>query len=123
MKQQTTRRKKTLQQKKDGATRSLVRGLATKGSEKYVLKLFIVGSTPRSQRAVANIKKLCEEYLPGRYELQVIDAYQQPELLRGKQIIAAPTLVKELPLPLRKFIGDLSDKPHLIMGLELMKED
>ncbi len=99
-----------------------MRALARKKSERYILRLYVVGSTPRSVRAITNIRKLCEEHLPGRYTLEVIDAYQQPELLKGKQIIVAPTLIKELPLPLRKFIGDLSNKENLLAGLELKKE-
>jgi circadian clock protein KaiB len=75
--------------------------------------------TPRSTQAISNIKKICEEYLNGRYDLQVIDIYQQPTLAIGEQIIAAPTLVKKIPLPIRRFIGDLSDKEKILMGLDL----
>ena len=78
------------------------------GDEHYVLRLYVVGMTPNSLRAIANIKEICENHLQGRYELEVIDIYQKPVLAQGEEIIAAPTLVKELPLPLRKFIGDMS---------------
>ena len=86
---------------------------------KYVLKLYITGMTPRSQQAIANIKKICEEHLAGRYELQIIDVYQQPVLARGEQIIAAPTLIKKLPEPLRRFIGDMSNTERILLGLDL----
>jgi circadian clock protein KaiB len=85
----------------------------------YSLRLFISGSTPRSTRAVANIRSLCEEHLPGRYELEVIDIYQQPEHAVVAQIIAAPTLIKQLPLPLRRFIGNLSDRKKMLVALNI----
>ncbi|MGH7971856.1 MAG: circadian clock KaiB family protein, partial [Limisphaerales bacterium] len=83
-------------------------------------RLYVTGATPRSTRAVTNLRRLCEEHLPGRYELEVIDIYQQPGLAAKGQIIAAPTLVKQLPLPLRKFIGDMSDTQSLLTGLEVV---
>ena len=88
-------------------------------AEKYVLRLYIAGTTPRSSRAVANIRDICEHNLNGRYELEVIDIYQKPALAQGEQIIAAPTLVKQLPLPLRRFIGDLSDTERILVGMDL----
>jgi circadian clock protein KaiB len=87
--------------------------------KKYVLRLYIAGATPRSTEAIVNIKKICEEHLLGRYELEVIDIYQQPVLAKGEQIIAAPTLVKKLPLPLRKFIGSMADVERILVGLDL----
>jgi circadian clock protein KaiB len=93
--------------------------LQQKAEEKYVLRLYIAGLTPRSQRAITNIKKICEENLQGRYDLEVIDVYQKPVLAKGEQIIAAPTLIKKLPLPLRRFIGDLSDSERILLGLDL----
>lgn len=87
--------------------------------EKYALRLFVTGMTPKSLRAIANVKKICEEKLPGRYELEVIDIYQHPELTRREDIIAAPTLVKTLPPPLRKLIGDMSDTERIVMALDL----
>ena len=93
--------------------------LQQKAKEKYVLRLYIAGLTPRSQRAITNIKKICEEHLNGRYDLEVIDVYQKPVLAKGEQIIAAPTLIKKLPLPLRRFIGDLSDSDQILLGLDL----
>ena len=85
----------------------------------YVLRLYVAGTTPRSTRAIVNIKKICEEHLQGRYDLQVIDIYQQPVLAAGEQIIAVPTLIKKLPPPLRRIIGDLSDLERVLIGLDL----
>jgi circadian clock protein KaiB len=87
--------------------------------KKYVLRLYVAGVTPRSTEAIINIKKICEEHLKGSYELQVIDIYQQPVLAKGEQIIAAPTLVKKLPLPLRRFIGSMHDVDRILVGLDL----
>jgi circadian clock protein KaiB len=88
-------------------------------SKEYVLRLYVAGTTSRSMRAVANIKEICENSLKNRYDLQVIDIYQQPVLVKGEQIIAAPTLIKKLPLPLRRFIGDMSDTERILVGLDL----
>jgi circadian clock protein KaiB len=85
----------------------------------YILRLYIAGSTPQSTRAVANIKIICEEHLKGRYDLEVIDLYQKPNLAMGEQIIAAPTLIKKLPLPLRRIIGDMSNVDRVLVGLDL----
>ncbi len=87
--------------------------------EGFLLRLYVTGMTPRSARAIANIKQICEEHLAGRYRLEVIDLYQQPQLAQGEQIIAAPTLIKELPLPLRRMIGDLSSTERVLVGLDL----
>ena len=87
--------------------------------EKYVLRLYVTGMTPRSTQAIRNIKKICEEHLKDRYELEVIDVYQQPGLAREAQIIAAPTLIKKLPVPLRKLIGDMSNKERVLVGLNI----
>ena len=87
--------------------------------KEYVLRLYVAGATPRSTEAIVNIKKICEEHLKGRYELEVIDIYQQPVLAKGEQIIAAPTLVKKLPLPLRRFIGSMYDVDRILVGLDL----
>ena len=89
------------------------------GAEKYLLRLYVTGMTPRSTQAIARIKAICEEHLLGRYELEVIDIYQQPELAKGEQIIATPTLIKKLPLPLRRMVGDLSNKERVLLGLDV----
>lgn len=91
-------------------------------AEKYMLRLYITGMTPNSKRAVENIKEICEQYLKGRYELEVIDIFQQPMLAEGEQIIAAPTLIKQLPHPLRRLIGDMSNTEKVLLGLDLRKE-
>jgi circadian clock protein KaiB len=88
----------------------------------YVLRLFITGTTPRSCRAIANIRSLCEEHLSGRYDLEVIDIYQQPAEASGHQIIAAPTLIKKLPFPPKRMIGDLSDRGRVLVGLDLKEK-
>src|SRR5205814_8418522 len=85
----------------------------------YSMKLYVTGATPRSTRAVANLRRLCEHYLGDCYELEVIDVYQQPALAREGQIIAVPTLIKQLPLPLRKFIGDMSNLDALASELQI----
>jgi len=89
------------------------------GLDRYVLRLFVSGMTPRSTRAVQNVRAICETHLQGRYDLEVIDIYQQPTLARGEQIIAAPTLVKKSPAPLRYIIGDLSSTERVLRGLDL----
>jgi circadian clock protein KaiB len=86
----------------------------------YLFKLYITGATARSTKALTNLKSLCETHLPGRYDLEVIDIYQQPNKARHEQILAAPTLVKILPAPLRRFIGDLSDSEQLLAHLQIV---
>jgi circadian clock protein KaiB len=86
---------------------------------RYVLRLYITGMTPRSIRAVENVRTICDEHLRGRYDLEVIDVYQQPTLAEGEQIIAAPTLIKKLPLPLRRVIGDMSSTERVLLGLDI----
>ena len=86
---------------------------------RYVFRLYVSGSTPRSTKAIRNIRKICEENLTGRYDLEVVDIYQQPGLAGEQQIIAAPTLIKSLPLPLRRFIGDLSQSEPVLVGIGL----
>ena len=89
---------------------------------KYVLRLYVTGMTPKSTRAIANVQKFCEKYLEGAYELKVIDIYQQPQLAKGEQIIATPTLIKQLPLPFRKLIGDMSDTEKFLVGIDLKQK-
>jgi circadian clock protein KaiB len=88
--------------------------------KKYILRLYITGKTPRSVLALTNLKKICEELLAGRYELEVIDLYKKPHLAKDEQIIAAPTLIKKLPLPFRRIIGDMSNKEKVLLGLDLV---
>jgi circadian clock protein KaiB len=89
------------------------------GQDEFVLRLYVTGTTARSTRAVANLREVCEHHLADRYELEVIDVYQQPELAAREQLVAVPTLIKRLPLPLRRLIGDLSDRQRVLAGLDL----
>jgi circadian clock protein KaiB len=93
-----------------------------KKTETYVLRLYVAGQTPNSMAAIANLKKICEEHLAGRYKLQVIDLLKDPQLARGDQILAIPTLVKKLPEPVRKIIGDLSNTERVLVGLDLLSK-
>jgi circadian clock protein KaiB len=86
---------------------------------KYVLRLYVTGLTPRSVTAIENIRRICEQHLQGRYDLEIIDIYQHPEQAEDAQLIVAPTLIKELPAPLRRFVGDLSETEKILVGLEL----
>ena len=87
--------------------------------DKYLLKLYITGRTPRTENAISMLRKICDEELQGRYNLTVIDVLQQPQLAENEKILATPTLIKELPEPLRRLIGDLSDKEKVLLGLDL----
>jgi circadian clock protein KaiB len=91
--------------------------------EKYILRLYVTGMTTRSARAIENLHTFCEKHLAGHYELQVIDVYQQPELARTEQIVAVPTLIKKLPLPLRRLIGDMSDEERVLVGLNILPHE
>jgi circadian clock protein KaiB len=101
------------------ATKALAAAPRRAGTERYVLRLYVTGLTQRSTRAVETVRAICETHLRGRYELEVIDIYQQPALARDEQIVAAPTLIKSLPLPLRRIIGDLSSTERVLVGLGL----
>ena len=92
---------------------------AARANARYVLRLYVTGTTRQSMRAIVNIRTICEEHLQGRYQLEVVDISQQPALAKGEQIIAAPTLIKKLPLPLRRFIGDMSQTERILLGLDL----
>lgn len=100
-------------------TRRYERYLETLAEQVYVLRLYVTGATPASTRAITNLKALCEKRLKGRFELEVIDIFQKPKLAEGEQIIAAPTLVKQLPPPLRKYVGDLADLEGKLFGVEM----
>jgi circadian clock protein KaiB len=105
------------------ASAAFEQALQEKDQEHYLLKLYISGMTSNSQRAIKNVQKICEEHLYGRFELEIIDIYQQPIFAKDGQIVAVPTLVKELPPPLRKFIGDLSQTERILAGLDLRKKN
>ena len=93
-----------------------------KKGDKYILRLFVAGISPKSRVAIENLKNILEDNLKGQYELDIIDIYQQPIFAKEDQIVAAPTLIKELPPPLRRFIGDMSDKERILLGLNLKKK-
>lgn len=94
---------------------------ARRDQRMFRFSLFVSGATPRSARAIMNIKAICDKHLNGKYKIEVVDIYQQPERLSSDQVVAVPTLVKQYPLPVRKFIGDLSDTQRLVSGLNLEK--
>ena len=115
-------RKEPLKSKFRNATEAFeeaLKGGALKRA-KYILRLYVSGSSTHSLRAVNNLKKICEEHLP-EYDLEVIDIHENPTAAREEQIIAAPTLVKKLPRPLRKFVGDLSNTQKILVGLDIYK--
>jgi circadian clock protein KaiB len=89
---------------------------------RYLLTLYVTGMTLRSMQAIANLRLICETRLQGRYELEVVDIYRHPRLARDEQIVAAPTLIKKLPLPLRRMVGNLSDQERVLMGLDLVQK-
>ncbi|AGW14178.1 circadian clock KaiB family protein [Megalodesulfovibrio gigas] len=95
------------------------KALKAHDQQQYVLRLFVAGMTPRSMEAISSIKDICEGHLKGRYEIDVVDIYEYPELAKEQQVLAVPTLVKLLPLPLRKFIGSLSDEERILKGLDI----
>jgi circadian clock protein KaiB len=105
--------------KEKTSTKEFEKAAAQQERAKHVLRLYVTGMTPKSTQAIANVQKLCEKHLAGSYELKVIDIYQQPKLAKGEQIIATPTLIKKLPLPLRKLIGDMSDTERFLIGIDL----
>jgi len=104
---------------KTGKTAAKITKKTEPKKETYLLRLYVAGQTPNSVRALENIKRICEEFLNGRYALEVVDIYQQPVLAKGDQIIAVPTLIRKLPSPLRKFIGDMSATERILVGLDL----
>ncbi len=114
-----------MNEKKDvnSKTEAFEKALKDRSGKRYVLRLYVTGSTSKSIRAVQNIKKICEEHLGDRYELEVIDVYQQPGEARKEDIIATPTLVKRLPPPFKRFIGDLSDLKQVLVGLDIIPKD
>jgi circadian clock protein KaiB len=112
-----------MKKKLDSGTAEFDNLASPQAAEQYVLRLYVTGMTQRSTEAVEAIKAICEEHLQGRYELEVIDIYQRPELARDEQIVAAPTLVKKLPHPLRRLIGNLADKERVLLGLDLRRKD
>jgi circadian clock protein KaiB len=103
--------------------KQLKNGLKKIKPKKYILRLYVAGLSPRSQKAIESIKKVCDKYLRSRYELTVQDIYQNPIIAKNSQILAAPTLIKMVPLPLRRFVGDMSNIDKLVVGLDLVSEE
>jgi circadian clock protein KaiB len=91
-------------------------------SERWNLRLYVAGQTPRTAAALANLKKICEQHLAGRYEIEMVDLLRNPQLAAGDQILAVPTLVRKLPPPMKKLIGDLADEDRVLVGLDLRHE-
>ena len=110
--------KQSLNKKKEDVTREFEEVLRAE-PENYVLRLYVTGMTPRSAEALANVRAVCEKHLHGHYELEVIDLYQRPTLAKDEQIVAAPTLIKQLPAPLRRLVGNLAQEERVLIGLDL----
>jgi circadian clock protein KaiB len=108
--------------KEKTSTDEFEKAAAERDLTKHVLQLYVAGMTVKSTQAVANVRKLCEKHLAGRYELEVIDIYQQPQLAKEEQILATPTLIKKLPLPFRRVIGDMSDTARFLVGIGLQPQ-
>ncbi|MBZ0156224.1 MAG: circadian clock KaiB family protein [Alphaproteobacteria bacterium] len=106
-------------QKKENTLKEFEEAIDKEKHKQYILQLYITGATRKSSRAIENLREFCEEHLKGRYRLEVIDIYQHPELAESEQVIVAPTLIKKLPLPLRKFIGDLSETEKILKGFNI----
>jgi len=115
-----------LKTKAQGKSKRSAASKARTGAKKkhrYALRLYITGQTPRSLQSVENLRTLCDKYIPGQFDLEVVDIYQQPAMAAAGQIIAAPTLIKSMPLPLRRLVGDFSDSERVILGLDLKQID
>ncbi|HNQ25847.1 MAG TPA: circadian clock KaiB family protein [Methanoregulaceae archaeon] len=105
---------------KEDVTDEYERLLQEKSSARYVLRLYIAGNSARSQVAVDNVRKICDEHLQGRFDLEVIDIYQDNTMITDDLVLAAPTLIRQLPLPLRRIIGDMTNKDRVLVGLDLI---
>jgi len=106
-------------QKIDPTEKEYTEAIEKSRREKIVLKLYVAGMNRLARKAIANVKRICDEELPGRCELEVIDIYKNPKLAKGEQIISTPTLIKKLPPPLRKLIGDMADKEKFLVGIDV----
>ncbi len=111
-----------MRKKRENAAAALARAARVQAKARYVLKLYVAGMTPRSADAIRAVTEVCETHLKGRVDLGIIDIYQQPTLARGEQIVAVPTLIKKLPLPLRKMIGNMADQDKILAGLDLRRK-
>lgn len=117
---ETQNEQKLPQDEHDAIMASFEQAIANQDQQHYCLRLYIAGTTPRSRQALESLKLLCETHLQGRYELEVIDVYQSPSQLEVENVVAIPTLVKQLPLPLRRIVGDLSNTEKVLLGLNLI---
>jgi circadian clock protein KaiB len=104
---------------KTSAASSAQKRAAKRSAPRYALRLYITGQTPRPLQSVENLRALCDKYIPNQFDLEVVDIYQQPAMAAAGQIIAAPTLIKSMPLPLRRLVGDFSDQNRVILGLDI----
>ena len=107
---------------RQGTRKTKPRRAARRGSgsrKLYSLRLYVTGQTPRSAASIRNLRSVCDEFLEGRFELKIIDLYEHPEMARDAQVVAAPTLIRKLPLPLRRLVGDLSNRDEVLLGLDL----
>jgi circadian clock protein KaiB len=114
-----TKTKSSRKPKTKAAAKRMRGRAAKKPVTRYALRLYITGQTPRSRQSVENLRALCDKYIPNQFDLEVIDIYQQPAMAAAGQIIAAPTLIKSMPLPLRRLVGDFSDQNRVILGLDI----
>jgi circadian clock protein KaiB len=111
------------QKSKKTTGQSKTNGQPKRATDKWTLRLYVAGQAPKSMAAFKNLKRLCDEHLPGRYKIEVIDLLEKPQLAAGDQIVAVPTLVRKLPEPLRRIVGDLSDEERALVGLQLFPEE
>ena len=119
----TTRKSVPAPKRKRGSPEDAPQPGSNASEAKYILRLYISRSTEKSTRAVENLQRVCEQYLVGRYDLKVIDIHQQASLARAEQIVAVPTLIKRLPLPLQRLVGDMSDHNKVLFGLDLRTQE
>jgi circadian clock protein KaiB len=108
--------------RKNKATEDLIAAARNLENSPFLLRLYVAGMTPRSAEAIRRVTEFCDKHLDERYELEIVDIYQKPTLVKGEQIIAVPTLIKRLPLPLRRFIGDMQSEEKLLFGLDLLEK-
>jgi len=113
------RKKKVLKPSKPRGLEQLLKSSKVPNPDVWELRLYVAGQSPRSVAAFANLKKICEDYLPGRYTIEIVDLVKHPQLAAGDQIVAIPTLVRKLPFPIRKVVGDLRDVERALVGLQL----
>ncbi len=109
--------------RKNKQTEAIIAAAKEMESARYVLRLYVAGMTPRSAEAIRRVTEFCEKHLTEQYELEIIDIYQKPALAKGEQIVAVPTLVKQLPVPLRRFIGNMQDEEKLLFGMDLVTKE